>query len=241
MVILIDAGNTSIKLAPVINGAIGEITTCSLENLIAQLDRMSSMQDSIDGIGLCSVIHIHKDLLDRLEYIAPVFQVNYHNKLPFTNGYNGESLGNDRIALVAGSSEFESRNRLIIDIGTCITYDFITEHNHYLGGAISPGLELRYKSLHDYTAKLPLLGASKNHKLIGNDTHSSIHSGVINGTASEIDGYISQISQQYPDLITLITGGSSPVLTKQLKNRFFAPPNLVLQGIKILYEINQSN
>jgi type III pantothenate kinase len=169
-----------------------------------------------------------------------VTYINQETKLPFTNLYQSETLGNDRKALVAGgiAMEKEGQDLLIIDAGTCVTYDFIDADKNYQGGAISPGLRLRYESLHNFTAKLPLLQTEPIKYLIGSSTDQSIHSGVINGLSFEIKGTIKKYTKKYPNLHVIITGGDSDLLVKQLKNRFFASPFLMLYGIHNLYKIN---
>jgi type III pantothenate kinase len=241
MVILIDAGNTAIKIAPLQHGRIGSILTTPHTDFKSIISDFAAKQDIIDGIALCSVVRFNPSNLEILEDIAPLFEVGPGNRLPFKNAYKSATIGADRLALVAASMEYRDQNRLIIDLGTCITYDLITQENIYLGGAISPGLNLRFKSLNDYTDRLPLLKPENIDFSVGSSTVESIQSGVINGAAYEIDQFITETSRQYNNLTTLITGGNSRLLTKRLKNRFFAPPNLVLHGIKTLYEINQSN
>jgi type III pantothenate kinase len=151
-------------------------------------------------------------------------------------------LGNDRIALVAGALFLSSKNcpKLIIDAGTCVTYDFIDANKTYHGGAISPGLRLRYESLHNFTANLPLLTPQPVLNITGENTETSIHSGVVQGLSLEIKGAVKTYKKTYQDLEVFITGGDSELLIKQFKNRFFATPYLTLQGIYYLYQFNKN-
>jgi type III pantothenate kinase len=147
-------------------------------------------------------------------------------------------MGRDRIALVAGAvTNFDGKQLLIIDAGTCITYDLVID-NHYLGGAISPGLQMRYQALHNLTASLPLLQRTNEAPLIGNDTANSIHSGVINGQMAEINGMIARYQENYNELKIIVTGGDISLLSSRLKSRFFAAPDLVLQGMYQIYKMN---
>ena len=166
--------------------------------------------------------------------------LNSETKLPFKNLYKTpKTLGVDRIALVCASVEqFPDKNVLIIDAGTCITYDFINTKNEYLGGAISPGIRLRYQSLHNLTANLPLLETEMPENSIGNSTASSIHSGVVFGILKEIDGVIEDYQEKYSDLTVILTGGDAYFLSKQLKNSIFANSNFLLEGLNFILEYN---
>jgi type III pantothenate kinase len=141
--------------------------------------------------------------------------------------------------------KYPNQNRLVIDAGTCITYDFIDDNDNYLGGAISPGIRLRFESLHNYTAKLPLLSLeSINDKdsefeetpFIGNSTFEAINSGVINGVINEIEGFISQYEAVYPKFIIILTGGDAEFLAKRLKNTIFANSNFLLESLNQTFQ-----
>jgi len=139
------------------------------------------------------------------------------------------------MVLAAGATlTHPNQNRLIIDAGTCITYDFVNSEDQYLGGAISPGIKIRYKSLNNYTSKLPLLSLSEEFDIIGNSTKSAIHSGVINGVLFEIEGFISQYSLKNQDLTIILTGGDAEFLAKRLKSTIFANSNFLLESLNIL-------
>jgi type III pantothenate kinase len=135
--------------------------------------------------------------------------------------------------------QFPKQNRLVIDAGTCITYDFIDNNDNYLGGAISPGIRLRYESLHRQTAKLPLLAKEYPENIIGNTTHESIHSGVINGVLLEIEGFIQKYQTQNPNIMIILTGGDSDFLAKRLKNTIFANSNFLLESLNQTFQYNQ--
>ena len=178
-----------------------------------------------------------RGLLASLSYFI---ELDGKTKIPFKNLYKTpETLGKDRIALVAAASnQFPNKNVLIIDAGTCITYDFLNHKNEYLGGAISPGIQMRYSALHDYTSKLPKLSISNTHKFTGMSTAECIHSGVIHGVAKEIQGCISQYDKKYLDLTVILTGGDTKFLSKQLKNSIFAQQNFLLHGLNQILAFN---
>ncbi len=129
---------------------------------------------------------------------------------------------------------------MIIDAGTCITYDFITSENVYLGGAISPGIRLRYQSLNNLTENLPLLEKKAPKNLIGNSSKESIHSGVINGVLMEIDGAIQEYNKKNKDLTVILTGGDANFLSKRLKSSIFANSNFLLEGLNFILELNSN-
>ena len=195
---------------------------------------------SIDKGIISSVGKLTINNIEKLNSKIKLIELNHKLKFPFNNLYKTpKTLGVDRLALVSASvRDFSNSNVLIIDAGTCITYDFITQENNYLGGAISPGLLTRYKSLNNLTANLPLLKPKTFKNIIGNSTVQSIHSGVVNGVLLEIDGVIEQYNKKYQDLTVILTGGDSKFLSKQLKNSIFANSNFLLEGLNYILEYN---
>ena len=162
--------------------------------------------------------------------------------VPFTNKYDTpHTLGVDRIALAAAAvSEYPGKNVLVIDAGTCITYDFVNQEGTYLGGAIAPGLQMRYKSLPHFTARLPLV----DHRLvpetyIGTSTQSAILSGVYFGLLNEINGVIAEYSKRFTDLTVILTGGDMQILSIKLKSTIFANPKFLLEGLNYILEYNK--
>lgn len=164
--------------------------------------------------------------------------------LPVKNLYKTpETLGKDRIANAAGANYyFPGRNVLSIDAGTCIKYDFVNSENEYSGGAISPGLDMRFKALHHFTAQLPLIKKMKSggENLIGQTTKDSILSGVQNGVMAEISGIINQYRDKFKKVSVIITGGDSIFINTLVskKNRIFAVPDLTLLGLNIILDFN---
>lgn len=177
------------------------------------------------------------------QFKFPVLRLSHKTPLPFQLNYQSpETLGKDRIALVAAAHKlFPNQNCLAIDAGTCITYDFLTEKNQYLGGAISPGIQLRLRAMNQFTNKLPLLNWTDQVRpeSIGNTTITSMLSGVVNGLLAEIKGFIEDYKRQYPALKIVLTGGDANFFEKELKNGIFADPNLVLIGLHEILKFNR--
>jgi len=177
------------------------------------------------------------------EYLRAQFNTiifNHTTPVPVINKYNTpETLGKDRLAGVVGAmQQMPASDVLVIDAGTAITYDIVTASGEYLGGAISPEITMRYKALHTFTNRLPLLDYNDDAQLIGYDTSSCIHSGVLNGAAAEMEGIIQQYRQIYPGLRIILTGGDQNYFDKRLKIKTFAAPNLVLEGLNLILDFN---
>ena len=152
------------------------------------------------------------------------------------------TLGMDRLAAVCGAYHlFPSRNSLVIDAGTCITYDFIDKSGTYHGGSISPGLQMRFQAVHTFTAKLPLVSPKADVKLIGDSTETSIQSGVVNGLLAEIEGIIHRYREKYSDLDVILCGGDAGFFENQMKASIFASPELVLIGLNSILIHNVSH
>jgi len=151
-----------------------------------------------------------------------------------------ETIGADRLALVvAAVTLFPGKNNLVIGLGSAITYNYINKDKEFIGGGISPGMEMRFRSLHEYTAKLPLVKADWNFPLAGYDTRTNILSGVILGMAKEIDGIVDAYQEKYDNFNVLMSGGDSAYFTRHLKSKIFADPYLIYKGLYAISEFNQ--
>ncbi|WP_026450384.1 type III pantothenate kinase [Aequorivita capsosiphonis] len=241
MNLVIDVGNTLIKLGVFDKEHLKHRTTCVKKDFLHTLNTISETFPGIENSIVSSVSNITEQHLFELKQWFPVLNLTHETKLPFNNEYaTPHTLGIDRIALVsAAAAQFPKKNVLIIDAGTCITYDFLTSENKYLGGAISPGLSLRYKSLHTFTEKLPLLEANNPQKVIGNTTNTAIHSGIVNGVLYEIDGFIEDSKKKWNNLTVILTGGDVHFLRDSLKNDIFANSNFLLEGLNHILEYNK--
>lgn len=189
---------------------------------------------------LSSVIHHNQEIEELLASRSSFHKLGIGSKLPFTTPVGKpETIGSDRLALAAAAVCFyPNKNNLVIGLGTCITYNFINKQNEFIGGSISPGMEIRLKALHDYTAKLPLVKAHWNVPLVGYDTNTNILSGVIKGMAMEIDGFIDAYKQKFGNFNALLTGGDIGYLDSHLKNKIFADPELIFKGLYAISEVN---
>lgn len=240
MNLIIDVGNSYIKLAVFKEDEIIETETVTYKMFIDAINKFQKTHTKIDHAIIASVGRLEDDVLKKLKKSVNLFILDHTSKLPFKNKYTTPTtLGIDRIALVCGAvSQFSNQNTLIIDAGTCITFDFIDAKNHYYGGAISPGIIMRYKALNTFTANLPLLEKIFPEQLIGDSTNNAIHSGVINGVLNEIDGVIDLYKQEYRDLTVILTGGDAKFLSKQLKSGIFANSNFLLEGLNYVLHFN---
>lgn len=240
MNLIIDVGNTYVKLAVYSKKRLINKRTDKLENLLSIVSVLVLKYPSISNGIISSVGKLKKNDLMHIQKNLNLLVLDADTKLPFKNNYKTpKTLGVDRIALVSASVEqFPDHNVLIIDAGTCITYDFITASNTYLGGAISPGIRTRYQSLNNLTADLPLLETKLPKNIIGRSTAASIHSGVMNGIIMEMDGVIEEYVKNYQDLTVILTGGDAKLLSKRLKSGIFANSNFLLEGLNYILEFN---
>lgn len=239
MNLVVDIGNTKVKAAVFASNQMMESVSFEENEAKKHLETMIQNHE-INACILSSVKNENQEISRILKRIPFFIELNSETQVPFYNRYQTpKTLGKDRIALVAGAfAQFPNKNVLVIDAGTCITFDFLNAQNEYLGGAISPGINIRYRALHDYTAKLPQLSKSEDYALEGKSTAESIHSGVINGIIQEINGVINQYQEKYPDLTVILTGGDTKFLSKQLKNSIFAHQNFLLLGLNQILTFN---
>ena len=194
---------------------------------------------------LSSVIDHDVQLEKLLARRSSFIKLDSSAKLPFTTPVaKPETIGADRLALAAFAVHFyKGQNNLIVSLGSCITYNFINKYNSFNGGSISPGMEMRFKALNAYTAKLPLVkldpvATGWDFPLIGYDTNTNILSGVLLGMAAEIDGIINEYKEKFTNFNVLLTGGDTVNFVQHLKNKIFADPYLILKG---LYAISNYN
>ena len=240
MNLIVDVGNTLIKIAVFQEDKLLEKVMVEVSEFENAHKKIFEQYPKIRKCILASVGRLPKEVVISLEKLYEVLILDANLKFPFHNCYaTPNTLGVDRMALVTASvKHYPNNNVLIIDAGSCITYDFITDQNDYLGGAISPGIRLRYKSLHNFTANLPLLDTEVPKSIIGDSTTGAIHSGVVNGIIKEIDGIIDEYRGNYSDLTIILTGGDANFLSKQLKNSIFANSNFLLEGLNFILEYN---
>ncbi|MFT4683960.1 MAG: type III pantothenate kinase [Urechidicola sp.] len=242
MNLVIDVGNTRVKTALFEGVKLQSHNIFLKEEILAKLKTLSR-NHKIDYAIISSVALISEEKLNEIEKLFHLIRLSYKLKLPFKNKYKTpETLGADRIALIgAAMQNYSSNSVLVIDAGTCITFDFVNRKKEYYGGAISPGVEMRYKAINTFTTNLPLLELDYPKKLIGNSTENSIHSGIINGVLSEIEGVIERYKEFDEKLTVVLTGGDTNFLAKRLKNGIFANPNFLLEGLNYILNYNIKN
>ncbi len=243
MNLIFDIGNTQTKTAiykhdkELYFGSVPVLTEKYIEKLIQEY---GPAERSI----ISSVTKEDSTIVEFLKLNTGCFiQLDENTLLPFQNLYETKySLGKDRLAAIAGACNiFPEHNVLVIDAGTAITFDFISDKNEFLGGNISPGLRMRFNALHNYTSKLPLLEPAGTYKLFGNNTNAAIIHGVENGMVYEIEESISRFRIKYPDLKVIFTGGDANFFDKMLKSSIFVVSNLVTIGLNRILNYNAEN
>jgi type III pantothenate kinase len=243
MNLIIDIGNSRIKTALFDKNQIIDLKIHSnypeISSFINSLKINYAEQCIVSATGTFK-IQLRKLLEEKL---TNFIELNGNTPLPYNNLYiSKETQGPDRIAAIAGAQlQFPYQNILVIDAGTAITFDFIDTTGNYLGGNISPGLEMRFKALHTFTKKLPLLSKTESKNFLGKTTQEAIVSGVQNSMVFEIEEYIATISSNYENLRTIITGGDADFFANKLKSIIFVDLNLVLKGLNRILEYNVSN
>ena len=233
-----DFGNTRKKVAVFRKDRIDEIIVLNDDSL-ATIDFLVNKYQPQKSI-LSSVIDHNPQVDERLSGVTKFHRLNHLTRIGFTTPVGKpETIGADRLALCAAAVHFyPSMNNLVIGMGTCVTYNFINKYHEFLGGAISPGMEMRLKAMHQFTARLPLVPADSNVPLIGYDTNTNLLSGAVIGLAKEIDGFIDAYSDRYGNFNVLLTGGDLVHLAPHLKNKIFADPDLIFKGLYAISEVN---
>lgn len=239
MKLIIDIGNTRIKAAvfekkELLHSFIFQNTT---ELLNSGIIKGHSITDCIVG----TVVNEIGSSVEELKRQTKVLVFNSEVSIPIKNNYKTvHTLGSDRLAAAIGANaEAPGQDVLVIDAGTCVKYNFVNAGNEYIGGAISPGLQMRFKALNTFTSRLPLLQFDeKFDELIGKSSEESILSGVQLGIINEVDGFIDQYRQRFNNIKVFLTGGDTEFFAKRLKNRIFADQNLILKGLNEILDHN---
>ncbi|SIQ87481.1 type III pantothenate kinase [Maribacter ulvicola] len=241
MNLVIDAGNTSVKLAIFKKTEIIHLETVVVDLFVEGVKKIFKEFPKIEFSIVSSVGSLSKEQMKVVAVFCDLHELSNRSKVPFKNSYaSPQTLGVDRLALATAAYYFNPHhNNLVIDAGTCVTYDMLNDFDEYLGGAISPGIQMRYNALHHQTANLPLLDKKELLDYIGNTTENCIHSGVINGIALEIDGVVDLYKARFKNLTVILTGGDTLFLSKRLKNTIFADSKFLLKGLNYLLEYNK--
>ena len=236
----LDFGNTRQKLAVFNDGRLAQVIVLNqphadeIEVLIHKYKPTTSI--------LSSVIDHKAEVESVLKQHTAFHKLTNTSKLPFTIPVGKpETVGADRLAIAAAAVHyFPHQNNLAIALGSCITYNFINKFHELVGGSISPGMEMRFSAMHQFTAKLPLVKGDWNVPLIGYDTKSNLQSGVVLGMAKEIDGIIDEYKKRFGNFNVLLTGGDTAIFDPHIKNKIFADPELILKGLYVISTVNHS-
>lgn len=236
--ICFDFGNTRMKAAIFNNHELLEVVVFNEGNLI-EIDAVLEKFKPQKTI-LSSVIHHDKNIelllaeKSKFHLLGPTTIINFTTPVG-----KPETIGADRLALVAAAVDlYPNQHNLVISLGTCITYNFVSNEHAFLGGSISPGTQMRFRAMHEQTALLPLIQPSSEFTLVGYDTKTNLLSGVILGIAAEIDGIIAAYEEKYANFNVLLTGGDICYFVPHLKKRIFADPNLIFKGLYAICEKN---
>lgn len=241
MNLIVDIGNSRVKYAVFDKHRLLVDQSSEAGLYLSKIKELFEVFPKIEQAIISSVTGLEHKEFEILSLFCPVHVLSVKSLVPFKNNYaTPDTLGMDRKALAtAAFYQYPKRNVLVIDMGTCITYDIITAEGSYLGGAIAPGLNMRYKAMHEQTKKLPLLEPEYPREFIGDTTANSMHSGVIQGICHELDGTIDQYKNRFQLLTVILTGGDSHFFAKRLKNSIFANSKFLLEGLNCLLEYNK--
>jgi len=233
-----DFGNTRLKCA-VFDGDVCKDVVLLQDGTAETIEKLLQQYRPAKSI-LSSVVNHDAAVEDVLAQRTKFHKLSNTSKLPVTlTVTKPETVGADRLALiVAATKQYPNQHNLVIGLGTCVTYNFINKFGQFLGGAISPGLEMRFKAMHEYTAKLPLVAPDSNIPLVGYDTRTNLLSGVILGMSKEIDGIIDEYALKYSNFNALLTGGDMTFFAPHLKKKIFADPYLIYKGLYAISEFN---
>lgn len=238
MNLAIDYGNTRIKVGLFEQSTLHE--QMSFQD-ITDLKKWL-LGKKIHNIIVSSVSHSSSQLIKDIGAIEVKIELTQSTPLPIHIKYlTPQTLGVDRIAAACGATDLiPKKDCLVIDVGTCINYEFVDAELNYQGGAISPGIAMRFEAMHTFTARLPLVMSKQPVELIGKSTEECMQSGVINGVIGEMEGFINKYKIKYPNLVVILCGGDAPLFENSLKQPIFVAPNLVLSGLNkiLLHNVN---
>ncbi|HLO60598.1 MAG TPA: type III pantothenate kinase [Bacteroidales bacterium] len=241
MNLVIDVGNTHTKLAWFDHGRL--IDTVRVEENHSEMVRSVIFSKKASRAILSATGKPDKAIEETLvEANISLLILGHKTPLPVAISYETpETLGRDRIAAAAGARYVcPYCNVMIADMGTAITIDFVTSEGKFKGGNISPGMQMRFRALHEFTARLPLVSADPSFPEFGYDTRTALIAGVQQGIIHEINSYMDEFSRAYPACEFILTGGDSAFFVSKLKRSIFAIPDLVLKGLNYILEYNIS-
>ncbi len=238
MNLCIDIGNSFIKLAVIHENKVLHKDVVK-KVYVANLKKLRNQYGFENAIVGASG-NLPKTLIRHLDANYHLLVLDSETKLPIEIAYKTpKTLGRDRVAAVVGANVlYPEAYNTVIDIGTCITYDVITSDKVYLGGNIAPGVNLRLKSMNDYTARLPLVKRGKLDSLLGKTTEEALQNGATIGTLLEIESFIERIRKEYSNINVILTGGDAEFFGEKINSKIFVNPNLVLIGLNEIMNFN---
>jgi type III pantothenate kinase len=236
----LDFGNTRLKTAVFEDNMLKEVIV--LRDQAAHLEEILATYKPQRSI-LSSVIHHEAAVESILASHTDFHKLTNTSKLPFTVPVGKpETMGADRLAIAAAAVFlFPGKNNVVVGLGSCITFNFINQEHQFLGGSISPGMEMRFQAMHRFTAKLPLEKGHWNVPLIGYDTATNLQSGVVLGMAKEIDGILELYQERFGNFNALLTGGDIQLFRPYLKMEIFADPHLIFKGLYAISHFNSAS
>ncbi|HUQ96332.1 MAG TPA: type III pantothenate kinase [Chitinophagaceae bacterium] len=237
----LDFGNTRLKAALFAGAQLQDVFVL-VDDVLPQLERIVTEHQPAFSI-LSSVIDHDPAIETFLKAHTSYHKLTHHSRLPFTIPVaKPETVGTDRMAIAAAAVHlFPHQNTLAIATGSCITYNFINQQHQLIGGSISPGMQMRLRAMHEYTAKLPLVVPDWNVPLIGYDTATNMQSGVVLGIAKEIEGIIAAYESRFGNFNAVLTGGDIPFFEPHLKKGIFADFDLIFKGLYAISQFNQAS
>lgn len=236
----IDWGNTSVKASIFQDERLAEIKTFSGTDAETELSTLINQYKPVKAI-LASVTNHPASIEDMVKgQVKSYIKLDGNTRLPVMSAYaTPETLGADRLALAVGAwAVYPDKNTLIVNVGTCVTYNFTQKNKTFRGGAISPGLHMRLKAMHEFTDKLPLVPVEGELLLLGYDTATCMRSGAVFGMACEIDGMVNDYAAQYQDFNAILTGGDAAFFAGKLKSKIFADSELLSRGLNLILNYN---
>ena len=234
----LDFGNSKLKAAIFTGNQLTD-TFNVVDDSISTIQAIIQLHQPQKSI-LSSVINHNIAIEQVLATHTQFHKLSHLSTINFTSPVGKpQSIGADRLALVAAAVHFyPNANNLVVCLGTCITYNFVNQYHQFLGGAISPGANLRFKSMNDYTALLPLAPVSNQYPIIGYDTITNLQSGVMAGISFEIEGFINYYQSKFNNFNVVLTGGNTAYFAQRFKNKIFADKNFLFKGLFAISEVN---
>ena len=236
----LDFGNTRQKCAIFHNDAIVETFVFS-DRVVEEVDQL--LQTHQPQYSILSSVIIHNKAVENLLSENSHFHLlNYQSNLPITTPVGKpETIGADRLALCSAAADlYNKHHKLVIGLGSCITFNFVNKFNEFLGGSISPGMYMRFKAMNDYTALLPIIKPEHQFPLVGYDTKTNLLSGVLFGLSKEIDGVVDLYNEKYDHIKFVLTGGDAAFFSQHLKNEILYEPDLLFKGLLAISKRNRN-